>query len=151
VDPAQPVDELRTFARVISESLAFLRVAAQLVAGLALLAFLLGALGVYGLLGHHVAQHGREIGMRMALGASRRQVLLLVLGDAARLAAVGTALGLPISFALGKLLASRLFGVVAPQPLLLAAVAMLLPALGLLGAWLPARRATRLDAISALR
>lgn len=151
VDPAQPVEEVRTLERVVADSMAFLRTAARLIGGLAVLAFLLGTLGVYGLVGHHVTQQTREIGMRIALGAGRGRVLRLILGEAVSLAVAGAAIGLPATLALGRVLASSLFGVVGSEPALLVTIAVLLPSLGMVGAYLPARRAAKLDPAVALQ
>jgi ABC-type antimicrobial peptide transport system permease subunit len=121
------------------------------VSGLAFLSCLLAAVGVYGLLGHHVAQSVPELGVRVALGAGRRDILRLVLGRAAKLAAIGAALGLPGALAMGKLLAGSLYGVVGADPPLLAAITALLALVALLAAWVPARRAARVDPAATLR
>jgi putative ABC transport system permease protein len=151
IDPTQPLEEVKSLARLVAEQMACLRTAAGLVTCLALLSCLLAAVGVYGLLGHHVAQAGPELGVRLALGAGRRDILLLVLGRAARLAAVGVALGLPGALAAGKLLSGSLYGVVGADPPLLVAVTALLAAVALLAGYLPARRAARVDPASTLR
>jgi putative ABC transport system permease protein len=151
VDPTQPIEEMKSLARLVGEQMAFLRTAASLVSGLALLSCLLAAVGVYGLLGHHVAQSVPELGVRVALGAGRRDILRLVLGRAAKLAAIGAALGLPGAFAVGKLLAGSLYGVVGADPALLAVIAALLAAVALLAGWVPARRAARVDPAATLR
>ena len=127
------------------------RAAAGLLTTLALVACLLGAVGVYGLLAHHVAQRRNEIGVRLALGAAGRDVLKLVLGQAARLALAGIAIGLPAAFALGRVLSSQLYGVVGSDPASLAAVTLFLAAVALAGAYAPARRAAGVDPAVALR
>jgi putative ABC transport system permease protein len=151
LDPAQPVDEVRTMERVVAESTAFIRTAAALLATLAALACMLGAVGVYGLMSHHVAQRRNEIGVRIALGASRREVLTLVLRQAFTLAGIGVAVGVPASLALGRLLSSVLYGVVSSDPASLAAITALLAAVALFGGYVPARRAAALDPTVALR
>jgi putative ABC transport system permease protein len=151
LDPAQPVDEVRTMERVVADSTAFVRTAAFLLTALAGVASLLGAVGVYGLLAHHVAQRRNEIGVRVALGASRRDVLQLVLGQALKLVSVAVAVGVPAAFALSRVLSSALFGVVGSDPASLAAISLLLAAVALLGGYLPARRAASQDPTLALR
>jgi predicted lysophospholipase L1 biosynthesis ABC-type transport system permease subunit len=151
VDSTQPIEEVKSLARLVGEQMAFLRTAASLVSGLAFLSCLLAAVGVYGLLGHHVAQSVPELGVRVALGAGRRDILRLVLGRAAKLAAIGAALGLPGALAMGKLLAGSLYGVVGADPPLLAAITALLALVALLAAWVPARRAARVDPAATLR
>jgi putative ABC transport system permease protein len=114
-------------------------------------ALLLGGLGLYGVMSHAVGQRTRELGVRVALGASRRDVLSLVLGEAMRLALAGTALGLLGALALSRLLASLLFGVSGRDAPTLAAAAMVLALAALLASLLPALRAARVDPVVCLR
>lgn len=151
VDAAQPVEEVRTFEQVVRDSMAFLRIAASLLGGLAVLACLLGAVGLYGLLGHHVEQHTQAIGVRMALGATPGRVVRLVLGQAAALAALGIAIGAPASFAVGRLLSGALYGVVGTDAAVLTGIAALLAFVALLASYLPAQRAASLEPGIALR
>ena len=112
---------------------------------------LLAAVGLYGVLAYNVARRTREIGVRMALGAQVTDVMRLVLGHGARLVLVGTLLGLSGVWAAARLLKSFLFGVGSTHPVTLAGVAILLAPVALLACWLPARRAAKVDAITALR
>jgi putative ABC transport system permease protein len=112
---------------------------------------LLSALGIYGVLACSVARRTRELGIRLALGAERRQVLALVMAEGARLVAAGILVGLLASFWLMRLLQSQLFEVSPADPVVLAGVALLLAAVALLACLVPAVRATRVDPITALR
>jgi putative ABC transport system permease protein len=150
-DPEQPVDEIRTMAAVVAESASIIRLAAALMAILGLVALLLAAVGLHGVMAEHVAHRTREIGIRMALGARGVDVLRLVVGQAARLAGVGLGLGLLGAVALGRLMASALFGIVRPDPAGLAVVTAILASVAFAAAWVPARRATRVDPLRALR
>jgi putative ABC transport system permease protein len=114
-------------------------------------ALFLAALGIYGVMAHSVARRTHEIGVRMAVGARTRDVVGLVLREGGRLAALGGALGLLAALALTRLLESLLFGVSPTDPLSFAAVVAFLSACALLGCWLPARRAARVDPVIALR
>ena len=151
VDPRQPVDEVRTMATVVSESTSFIRLSAALMATLGLVALLLAAVGLYGVIAEHVARRTHEIGIRMALGARSADVLRLVVGQAARLAGIGLVFGLLGAYAAGRVMTSSLFGIVRPQLASLAAVALILAAVALVAAWIPARRATRIEPLVALR
>jgi ABC-type antimicrobial peptide transport system permease subunit len=135
----------------LGETLFIERMIAALSAAFGVLATLLAAVGLYGVMSFAVARRTREIGIRMALGAERRRVLGLVLGDVAVLAGLGIAIGLPGSVALSRLLGSQLFGVSHWDPLTLALATATLALVTLLAGWLPARRATRLDPMAALR
>jgi ABC-type antimicrobial peptide transport system permease subunit len=122
-----------------------------LVAAFALAALLLAMLGVYGVTASAVAQRTRELGIRSALGADRRSMLWSVAAEPARLVAIGLVVGLGITLAGGRVVASLLYGMRASDPLTLGAVAVVLLAVAMLATWIPARRATRVDPMIALR
>ena len=115
------------------------------------LALVIAAIGLYGVLSYMVSQRTREIGVRVAIGASRRDVIALVVGGAARLTAVGLACGLLLAIGAGQLLRSQLFDISPLDPATFAGVIVLLGVVALLAAWLPARRAARVDPIVALQ
>jgi predicted permease len=151
VDATLPMVHLKTMALQIRESLFVDRLVAALSAAFGLLATLLAAVGLYGVMSYAVARRTREIGIRMALGAERQTVLLMVLQEVAVLAALGVALGVPAGYGLGRLVEAQLFGLTAHDPLtyLIATFTLLLSAF--LAGFVPARRATRVDPMVALR
>jgi predicted permease len=151
VDPYQPVFGVRTLEEVLSLDTAQRRVGVILLAAFAGLALLLAALGIYGVLAFFVVQHTPEIGVRMALGASPGDMLRLVVGRGMRLALAGVGCGLVAAFALTRLIESQLFGVSASDPFTFAGIALLLAAVALLACLVPARRATKVDPMVALR
>jgi putative ABC transport system permease protein len=151
VDPEQPIIAIGAMADRVGGSLAEQRLVLTLVAGFAVAALLLAALGVYGVTASAVSQRTREFGIRMALGAPRHSVLWTVLGEPTRLLGLGLAIGLAVTFAAGRILERLLYGVRPTDPLTLAAVALLLLVVGAVASYLPARRATRVDPSIALR
>jgi predicted permease len=151
VDPTQPVSDLKTMDQRITMSMGPRRSAVALLSVFAAMALTLAAVGLFGLIRYNVTQRTQEIGVRMALGASTRDVLRMVLGESLRLAGLGVVGGLIAAFALTRLLASLLYGVSATDPLTFAGTAVLLTLVALAASWIPARRATRVDPLVALR
>jgi putative ABC transport system permease protein len=151
LDPRQPVHSVVTMEELLARSVAPERVSMLLLAVLGAIALVLAATGVFGVLAYTVSSRTREIGTRVALGADRSDIARLVLGQSLRLAAAGTAAGLAVALALGRAVASMLYGVGPRDPWTLAGVCVLLGAVALLAAWVPARRAMRIDPAVALR
>ncbi len=151
IDPDEPLYDVQSMNQRIAASLAQQRLTLWLMAAFAALALLLAAIGIYGVLSYAIAQRTQELGVRMALGAGRGQVLRLVLGQGLRLAGTGALLGLAAALALGRFAHAFLFGVNAADPLTLTLVPLVLLAVAALACYLPARRATRVDPLVALR
>jgi len=151
LDPNLPVSNVRSMGEVMGESLARRRLVLTLFSLFAVLALLLAAIGIYGVLASSVAQRTRELGIRIALGATTRGVLQLVLGNGLKLVVLGIAFGLAGAIAANRLLADLLFGVSATDPLTFASIALLLFGVAILASYIPARRATKVDPLVALR
>jgi putative ABC transport system permease protein len=151
LDPNVPVYQLQTMAQQVGRSLWRQRLQGQVLAVFASLALLLAVVGIYGVISYAVAQRTRELGVRLALGASRRQVLRLVLRQGASLALVGVAIGLAAAFALTRVVASLLYEVPALDPVTFVVVPLVLGAAAVLASLAPARRATRVDPLIAMR
>lgn len=151
VDPGIAVAGVASMDQMIAESIGPSRFVATLVAIFATLALALAAVGIYGVMSYAVSQRTREIGVRLALGAGERQIFGLVVGESLKLAAIGLAIGLAGSLAVGRALATLLFGVGTADPATFAATAALLLAVAIVAAYVPARRAMRVDPMSALR
>jgi putative ABC transport system permease protein len=137
--------------QVLSESLARRRLYMILLGVFAGAALLLAGVGIYGVVSYSVSQRRREMGIRIAIGAERGDVLRLVLGQGARAATLGIALGMAAALALTRLMASLLFGVSAADPLTFLAVALVLTLAALAASYIPARRAMRVDPMVVLR
>ena len=151
VDPDQPVSNIATMAEVLGTEAAQRRMGMIMLVGFAALALLLASLGIYGVLAYFVTQHTSEIGVRQALGATPRNILFLVLKKGMGLTLLGVVIGLACSFALTRLMSSLLFGVKASDPLTFLMVPVVLGAVALFACLIPARRATRIDPLVALR
>ncbi|HEY9285305.1 MAG TPA: ABC transporter permease [Pyrinomonadaceae bacterium] len=151
MDASVPIYDIKTMEQRLSESLARRRFAMSALGLFALVALLLAAVGIYGVMSYSVAQRQHEIGIRMAMGAQRRDVVWLVVGQGMVLAAAGVALGLAGALGLTRLMTGLLFGVTATDPVTFGGVALLLGAATLLACYLPARRATKVDPMVALR
>jgi putative ABC transport system permease protein len=151
LDAQLPVYNVSTLEQRISDSVAQPRFFAMLLSVFAVLALVLAMVGVYGLLSYHVAQSTREIGIRMALGAERANVFRLVLGQGMALAAIGIVFGIGGAWAASRFLANFLFGVQPVDPATYAGISVLMACVALLAAYVPARRATAVDPIIALR
>src|SRR5208282_2795879 len=147
----QFIYNVRTFDEIISKSLAAQRFSMILLGAFAALALLLASVGIYGVISYVVGQRTHEIGIRMALGAERIHILRLILGSGGILALAGVGLGLASALGLTRLMASLLYGVRSTDPLTFAGVAMLLIFVALAACYIPARRASRVDPMVALR
>ena len=151
VDPALPITYLRTVDEQVSRSLNTERILATLSAGFGALALLLSLVGLIGVMSFVVTQRTREIGIRIALGARGRSAVWLVLRDAVAMIAAGTAIALPCVAALGRLVQSQLFGVAPTDPATIGATTLLLAAVTLAAALVPAYGASTVNPIDALR
>jgi len=150
-DPNLPMADIRTMASVVRESMARTSFTMVLLGIAALVALLLGTVGIYGVISYVVTQQTREMGIRLALGAEESRVAGMVLRQGGILAAVGIAMGLAGALGLTRLMEALLFGVSTTDPLTFALVPVLLAAVALLASWIPARRAARTDPVNALR
>jgi ABC-type antimicrobial peptide transport system permease subunit len=153
IDAAKTWAEVRPMRDVIdgSESIRVRRFVLTLLAGFAGVALLLAAVGTYGVMSYAVAERTREIGIRMALGASGQVVLRNVVGDAIRLTVAGLAIGAVAAHFLTRFIAALLFGIGATDPVTYVVVSVLLAAVSLIASYVPARRALRIDPLIALR
>jgi predicted permease len=151
VDPSLAVSRIKLMSDLVSASLASRRFVVTLLGIFAGLALLMAVIGLYGVISYSVTQRTQEIGIRMALGAQASGVLSLVIGQGMQLAGIGAAIGLIASLAFSRLLKNQLFQVSAFDPLTFTATALILIAAALLATYIPARRATRVDPMDALR
>jgi putative ABC transport system permease protein len=151
VDPDQPVYRINTMEKFFSAQVAVPRATMFLMGALGVAALILAAIGIYGVMAHAVTQQTHEIGIRTALGATQRDVLRLVMGQGVTLTLIGVVIGLAGAFALTRLMTSLLFGVSATDPATFTVIALLLTGVALFACYIPARRATKVDPLSALR
>ncbi|HUA63960.1 MAG TPA: ABC transporter permease [Verrucomicrobiae bacterium] len=151
LDPTQPLAEVRPMDAVMDQSLASARFQTVIMGLFALLAFSLASVGIYGLISYDVTERTRELGIRMALGAESRHILRLVLGQGARLAALGIGVGLAAAVPLTGFMASMLFGVRPGDAYTFSMIPILLGVVALAASYLPSRRAVSVDAVTALR
>ncbi|HET7114801.1 MAG TPA: FtsX-like permease family protein, partial [Pyrinomonadaceae bacterium] len=151
IDKDVPIAEVATFESILAREASPRRFNAGLFAVFALLALVLAATGVYGVLSYSVSQRTHEVGIRMALGAARRDVLRLFMGQGMTLVLLGVIIGLAGAFALTRLMSSLLFGVSTTDLTTFLAVSFALILIGLLACYIPARRATKVDPLVALR
>jgi putative ABC transport system permease protein len=150
VDKAQPVYDLKSMEQVLAEQTSGIRASAISMTTYAVIALILAATGIYAVLSYSVARRTQEIGVRMALGAADRDVLKMVMSQASRMAGLGLAIGLVNAWLLTRLMASVLYDVVTLEPLAFTAFTAVLAAAAFLAAYIPARRAARVDALIAL-
>ena len=151
LDPGATISRLRAMDELVADSIAPNRFAMTLVGTFALVALLMSAAGLYGVVTHSVNRRSREMGIRIALGAGRTRLLRLVLGEGLKLTVLGAAAGLAASLAMTRLMSSLLFGISTADPATYAAVAALIVASGLFSCYFPARRAMGADPVEALR
>jgi putative ABC transport system permease protein len=151
MDGSQPVYGTRTMSEVLAESTSLRRMYARLLELIAGIALFLSTIGIYGVMSHSVAQRTNEIGLRMAIGANTGDVLRLVFSQGARLIFAGLGIGIALALILDRFLASYLFGIRASDPATMLASSVLLVAIAVGAIWIPARRASRVDPIIALR
>jgi putative ABC transport system permease protein len=151
VDRDQPVEDVKTLARLFVDEASPFRFAAVLMLAFGAVALVLSAVGVYGVMSYSVLRRTREIGVRMALGAQRADVLRLIVGQGIKTTALGLTIGLPLAWGISRLMASMLFGVVLLEYSILVGLVSLLAVVAFLSSYFPARRAMNVDPMVALR
>jgi putative ABC transport system permease protein len=151
VAPEQTIAEIRTMDEIESGTLTERRFNTSLLGGFALVALVLAAIGIYGVMAYSVTQRARELGIRIALGAQSGDVVRMVAGWGARLTTLGLGIGLAVAFFATRLMAGLLYGVTPRDPWSFVTVSLVLAAVALAACYLPARRAARVDPIAALR
>jgi predicted permease len=151
LDSALPIASLRTMEDQIDESLSAQRAMASLSVFFGILATLLAAIGLYGVMAYTVSRRTREIGIRLALGAGRASLLKMVLREVALLTVAGVVIAIPVALAVTRLVRSELYGIVPNDPVSIASAALVLTSVALLAGYIPAERATRVDPLTALR
>lgn len=151
IDPRDVIYNVQTMDDVVATSYAARRLTMILLTGFAALAIMLACVGIYGVVSYLVGQRTQEIGIRMALGAQRRDIMVLVLGEGTKMALIGALVGMAASLVLTRLMAKQLFGVSAHDPLTYASVAFVLMLVAIAACFIPARRAVRMDPMKSLR
>jgi ABC-type antimicrobial peptide transport system permease subunit len=151
IDPDIPIDSVRTLDSVVYESVAGRRFQAALLTFFGAVAVMLAGIGVFGVMSYAVSQRSKELGIRLALGASPRSLQRMVLRNVFRLLGVGIAIGVPLAVGAGYALRSILFGVGPQNPAALVAASGLVVLVGLAAGWLPAHRTTRINPVATLR
>jgi putative ABC transport system permease protein len=151
VDKDQPVADIDTMDHIVAEAVARQRFSMLLLGLFAALALVLASVGIYGVMSYSVAQRTHEIGIRMALGARRTDVLQMTVKQGLKLVSLGMVLGLVVAFLLTRVLASLLFGISATDPITFIGISLVLLAVAILASYIPALRATKVDPIIALR
>jgi putative ABC transport system permease protein len=151
LDAGVSLQGINTFETEVVDSIAIIRIMGILMGVFGLVALALSSVGVYGVLSESVAQRTREIGIRVALGANPRDLMRLILGQAMKLTGIGLGIALPISFAVSRLMASLIYGVITVDFAVLAGFTALLIAVAFVAGYFPARRALRIDPMVALR
>lgn len=151
VDPDLPASDFQTLDHIVEQAVSPRRFITMLLAGFAILALILASLGIYGVISYSVNQRTNEIGIRIALGAQTGAVLKLIIGQGVKMTLIGLVIGLGAAFALTRVMSSLLFGVKASDPLTFFGIALLLSGVALAACYIPARRATKVDPMIALR
>ena len=151
IDPDLPIYEVKPLSQVITESIVGISYVAAMMAGIGIIALVLASVGVYGVMSYSVSERTHEMGIRMAMGASESAINRLVVGNGMLLTGIGIAIGLPLAFGLARGLSSLLFGVSATDPFSFIGLPLILGAIAALASYLPARRAVRVDPLTALR
>jgi len=151
IDPALPLDTVRSLANYLQEGLTGMTYVAAMLGVDGLIALFLAAIGIFAVMANQVGERTREIGVRLAMGAQRADVLRMILRRAAGLTGAGVAIGLVLAFALAHGVANLLYGVRPDDPVIFAGITAAIVATALVASWLPARRASRIDPMVALR
>ena len=151
IDPDLPIFEVKTLDHVIMESIIGIAYVASMMAAIGVIALVLASVGVYGVMSYSVSERTHEVGIRMAMGATGTAIHRLIIGDGMKLTIIGIAFGLPVAFLLARAMSSLIFGVSATDKFSFIGLPLILAAVALLASYLPARRAVRVDPLTALR